>query len=96
MRPEVNRRTNCGDIFEKLVSYGNRPSCIDEGIVGFLVDFECGHVLQPVASSKVIHNNRQLMKISMFLASSVCIPSNDKNNFFNEEQHASNIFVNPY
>ena len=60
------------------------------------VDFDCGIAFLPKAPTKIRQINRERNYISRSCEKPHCIPSNDKHTCSVDEQHSSNIFLNPY
>ena len=96
MRPEVDLISNCGQNFKKTVSFGDIVHFIKEDDIVIYEDFDCGKTFYPETPTKIRQINRERKYISRSCEKSKCIPSNDRRNGFNDEQHNSNIFLNPY
>ena len=60
------------------------------------VDFDCGITFFPETTTKIRQINREQNYISRSCEKPQCIPSNDQHTCFVDEQHSSNIFLNPY
>ena len=64
------------------------------------VDFDCGITFFPETPTKIRKINppppRDWNYISRSCDKPQCIPSNDQHTCFVDEQHSSNIFLNPY
>ena len=69
---------------------------IDEENIVTYKDFDCGFTFYHDNPTKIREINRERNNISRSCEKSECIPSNDRHNCFIEEQHNSNIFLNPY
>ena len=67
----------------------------EEDIVTY-EDFDCGITFYPESPTKIRRINRELNYISTSCEKPKCIPSNDRHNCLFDEQHNSNIFLNPY
>ena len=50
---KVDFISNCGDNFEKTVTFDNKVSFIDEGNIVSIVDYDCNENLHPEGSNKV-------------------------------------------
>ena len=96
LRPEDDLISNCGQNFRKTVSFDDIVHFIDEEDIVTYEDFDCGIILYPETPTKIREINRERNYISRFFGNSKCIPSNDRHNCFIDEQHSSNIFLNPY
>ena len=66
----------------------------EEDIVTY-EDFDCGNTFYPETPTKIRQINREQNYISSSRENSKCIHSNDRHNCFIDEQHNSNIFLNP-
>ena len=60
------------------------------------VDFDCGITFFTETPTKVRQIKRERNYISRSCEKPQCIPSNDQHTCFVDEQHSSNIFLNPY
>ena len=60
------------------------------------VDFDCGITFFPETPTKVRQINRERNYNSGSCEKPQCIPSNNQHTCFVDEQHSSNIFLNPY
>ena len=69
---------------------------IDEEDIVTCEDFDCGIFFYPETPPKIREINRERNYISRSCEKSKYIPSNDRNICFIDEQHNSNIFLNPY
>ena len=96
LRPEDHLISNCGQNFKKTVSFDDIVHFIEEEDIVTYKDFDCGITFYPGTPTKIRHINRERNYISSSRENSKCIPSNDRHNFFIDEQHNSNIFLNPY
>ena len=95
LRPEDDLLSDCGQNFKKTVSFDGILHVIDENIVTY-VDFQCGFTFYPEFPTKIRQINRERNYISTPCVKSKCIPSNDQQNSFIDEQYNSNIFLNTY
>ena len=95
-RPEDDLISNCGQHFKKTVSFDDIVHFIEEEDIVTYEDFDCGITFYPATPTKIRQNNRERNYISSSRENSNCIPSNDRHNCFIDEQHNSNIFLNPY
>ena len=96
LRPEDDLISNCGQKFKKTVSFDDILHFIDEENIVTSEDFDCGVTFYPEALTKIRQINRERNYVSRSCEKPKCIPSNDQHNCFIEEQHKSNIFLNPY
>ena len=60
------------------------------------VEFDCGITFLPETPTKNRQINRERNDISRSCEKPQCIPSNDQHTSSVDEQHSSNIFLNPY
>ena len=60
------------------------------------VDFGCDFTFFPETPTNIRQNNRERKCISRSCRKPQCIPSNDQHTCSVDEQHSSNIFLNPY
>ena len=67
----------------------------EEDIVTYK-DFDCGITFYPETPTKITQIHRKRNYNSGSWEKSKCIPSNDRHNFFIDEQHNSKNFLNPY
>ena len=95
LRPEDDLISNCGPNVKKSVSFDDVLHFIDEENMVTYVDFDCGITFFP----KTLTKNRQINRERNYLSKSCekpqCIPSNDQQRCFVDEQHNSNIFLDP-
>ena len=96
LHPEDDLISNCGQKFKKTVSLDDIVHFIDEEDIVTYEDFDCGITFYPETHTKIREINRERNYISRCCEKSQCIPSNDRHNCFIDEQHNSNIFLNPY
>ena len=68
---------------------------VEEDIVTY-EDLECAITFYSEILTKIRQINRERKYISRSCKKSKCIPSNDQHSCFIDEQHNSNIFLNPY
>ena len=95
LRPEDDLISNCGQNFKKTVFFDDIVHFIDEDIVTY-EDFDCGLTFYPKTPTKIREINRERNYISRSCEKSMYIPSNDRHNCSIDQQHNSNIFLNPY
>ena len=95
LRPEDDHISNCGQNSKKIVSFDDIVHFIDEEDNVTYEDFDCGITFYPETPTKIRHINRERSYFSRSCEKSKCIPSNDRHNCFIDEQHNSNIFLNP-
>ena len=96
LRPEDDLISNCGQNLKKTVSFDKNVHFIDEEDIVTYEDFDCGFTFNPESPTKIRQTNRERNYISRSCEKCKCIPSNDRHNCFIDEQHNSNIFLNPY
>ena len=60
------------------------------------VEFDCGITFFPETPTKIRQIKQERKYISRYIQKPQCIPSNDQHTCFVDEQHSSNIFLNPY
>ena len=96
LRPEDDLISNCGQNFKKTVSFDKNVHFLDEEDFVTYEDFDCGFLFNPESPTKIRQTNRERNYISRSCEKSKCIPSNNRHNCFINEQHNSNIFLNPY
>ena len=96
LRSEHDLLSNFGQNFKKTVSFAEFVHFIDEEDIVTYEDFDCGITFYPEIPTNVREINREGNYISRSCEKSKCIPSNDRHNCFIDEQHNSNIFLNPY
>ena len=96
LRPEVDLITNSGQNFKKTVSFDDIVHFIHEEDIVTYEDFDCGITFYPETPTKIRQINRERNYLSRPCDKSNCITSNDRHKCFIDEQHNSNIFLNPY
>ena len=96
LRPEDNLISNCGPNVRKMISFDDVVHFIDEENIVTYVNFYCGITFLPETPTKIRQNNRERNYISRSCEKPQCIPSNDQHTCFGDEQHTSNISLNPY
>ena len=96
LRPEGDLKSNCGLNLKKTVSSDDVVHFIDEENMVTYVDFDCGITFFPETPTKIRQIKRERNYISRSCEKPQCIPSNDQHICFVDEQHSSNIFLNPY
>ena len=94
--PKDDLISNCGPNVKKTVSFDDDVLFIDEANMVTYVDFDCGIRFLPETPTKKRRINWDRSYISRSCEKPQCIPSNDQNTCSVDEQHSSNIFVNPY
>ena len=95
LRPE-DLRSDCGPNVRKTVPFDDVVHFISEDNVVTYVDSDCGITLSPETTTKIRQINRERNYIYISYEKSQCIPSNDQHTCSVDEQHGSNIFLNPY
>ena len=96
LRPEDDLISNYGPNLKKTVSFDDLVYFIDEENLVTYVDFDCGITFFPETPTKTRQINRERKYISRSCEKPQCIPSNDQHTCSVDEQHSSNIFLNPY
>ena len=96
LRPEDDLISNCGPNVRKTVSFDDVVHFIDEENIVTYVNFDCGFTFLPETPTKIRQINRERNYISRFFEKPQYNPSNDQHTCFVDEQHSSNIFLNPY
>ena len=95
-RPENDFVSNCGPNDKKIVSFDDVVHLIDEDNMVTYVDFDCGIMFFPESSTNIRQFSREKYYISRSCEKSQCIHSTDEHTCSDDEQHSSNIFLNPY
>ena len=95
LRPEDDLISNCGPNVEKSVSFDDVVHFIDEENMVTYVDFDCGITFFPKTTTKISQINQERNYISKSCEKPQCIPSNDQQRCLVDEQHSSNISLNP-
>ena len=95
LRPEDDLISNCGPNVKKSVSFDDVVHFIDEENMVTYVDFDCGITFFPKTPTKISQINRERSYICKSCEKPQCIPSNDQQRCFVDEQHSSNIFLKP-
>ena len=96
LRPEDDLISNCGQNFNKTVSFDDFVRFIVEEDIVTYEDFDCGNTFYPETPTQIRQFNRERNYISRSCEKPKCIPSNDQHNCSIIEQHSSNISLNPY
>ena len=96
LRPEDDLISNFGPNVKKTVSFDDVVHFIDEENIVTYVDFDCGITFFPETPTKIRQINREQNYISRSCEKPQYIPSNDQHICSIDEQHSSNIFLNPY
>ena len=94
--PEDEHISNCGQTFEKTVSFDDILHLLDEENIVTYVDFDCGINFCPETPTKINHINRKQIYVSRSTEKPYCIPSSDEHNCSIDKQHSSNILLNLY
>ncbi len=95
LRPEDDLISNCGPNVKKSVAFDDVVHFIDEENMVTYVDFDSGITFFPKTPTKISQINRERNYISKSCEKPQCIPSNDQQRCFVDEQHSSNISLNP-
>ena len=88
--------SNCCPNVKQIVSFDDVVQFIDEENMLTYVDFDCGITFFSETPTKIRQINREQNYISISYEKPQCIPSNDQHTWFVDEQHSSNISLNPY
>ena len=96
MRPERDVISNCGPNVKKTVSSDDVVHFIDKENMLSYVDLGCGITFFSDTPTKIREINRERSYISRSCEKPQCIRSNDQHTCSIDEQHSSNIFLNPY
>ena len=96
LRLEDDIISNCGQTFKKTVSFDDIVHFIDEENIVTNVDFDCGITFYPETPTKIRQIKREQNYISRSCERPKCIRGNNQLNCCIDEQHSSNIFLNPY
>ena len=96
LRPEDDLISNCRPNVKKTVSFDDVVHFIDEENMVTDADFDCGTTFFPETPTKIRQNNRERNYISRSCDKPQCIPGNNQHTYSVDEQHSSNIFLNPY
>ena len=96
LRPEDDLISKCGPNVRKTVSFDEVVHFIDEENIVTYIYFDCGITFLPETPTKIRQINRERKYISRSCEKPTCIPSNHQHTCFVDEQHSSNIFLNPY
>ena len=96
LRSEGDLISNCGRNFKKTVSFDDIVHFIDEEDIVTYEDFACGITFYQETPKEIREINRERIYISRSCEKTKCVPINDWHNCFIDEQHNSNIFLNPY
>ena len=96
LRLEDDLISNFGPNVKKTVSLNDVVHFVDEENMVTHVDLDGGITFFPETPTKIRQINRERNYISRSCEKPQCIPSNDQHNCSADEQHSSNIFLNPY
>ena len=96
LRPEDDLISNYGQAFKKTVSFDDIVQFIDEENIVTYVDFDCGITFYPETPTKIRQIKREQNNISRSCEKPKCNRGNNHLNCSFDEQHRSNIFLNPY
>ena len=96
LRPEDDLISNCGPNVTETVSFDDVVHFIDEEKIVTYVDFDCGITFFLETPTKIRQINQERNYFSRSCEKPQCIPSNDQHICSVDEQHSSNIFLNPY
>ena len=96
LRLEDDFISNCGRNVKNIVSSDDVVHFNDEENMVTYVDSDCGITFFPETPTKIRQINRGRNHLSRSCEKPKCIPSNDQHTCSVDEQHSSNIFLNPY
>ena len=96
LRLEEDLVSNCGPKVKKTVSFDDVVHFIDEENMVTFVDFHCGNTFLPGIPTKFRQVDRERNHLSRSCEKPQCIPTNNQHTCSVDDQHSSNIFVNPY
>ena len=97
LRPENDPISNCSPNVKKFVSFDDVVHFIDEeNMVSYDVDFDCGITFFPETPREIRQINRERNYNSRSHEKPQYTPSNDQHTSSVDEQHSSNISLNPY
>ena len=96
LRPEDDLVSNCGPHLKNTVSFDDLVHFIDKENMVTYVDFDCGITFFPETPTEIRQIKRERNYFSRSSEKPQCIPSNNQHTCFDDEQHSSNIFLNPY
>ena len=96
LRPVDDLLSNCCPNVKKTVSFDDVVHFTDEENMVSYVDFDCGITFFPETPTKIRQINRERNYISRSHKKPQCTPSNDQHTSSDDEQHSSNVFLNPY
>ena len=96
LRPEDDIISNCGPNVKKRVSFDDVVHFIDKENIVTYIKFDCAITFLPETPTKISQIKREWKYISRSCEKPHCIPSNDQHTCFVDDQHSSNIFLNPY
>ena len=94
--PEDDLILNSGHNFKKSVCSDDIVHLVDEENIVTYKDFGCVITFHPEAPTNIRQINRERNYISRSCEKPRSILSNDQHNCFIDEQHKSNIFLNPH
>ena len=95
LRPEDYLISNCGPNVKKTVFYDVVHFIDEENMVTY-ADFDCFFTFLPETPTKTRQINRERNYISRTCEKPQSTPSSDQHTCCVDEQHISNIFLNPY
>ena len=96
LRPEDDLVPNCGQTFKKTVSFDDIVHFPDEENIVIYVDFDCNFTFYPETPTKIRQIKREQNYISRSCEKPKCNRDSNQLNCSIDEQHSSNIFLNPY
>ena len=96
LRPEDDLISNCGPNIKNTVCFDDIVHFIDKENMVTYVHFDCAITFLPETPTKIRQSNRKRNYISRSCEKPTWIPSNNQLTYSVDEQHRSNIFLNPY
>ena len=96
LHPEDDLISKYDPNVRKTVSFDDVVHFIDEEDFATYVNLDCGITFLPGTPTKIRQINRERNYISRSCEKPQYIPSNDQHFCYVDEQHSSNIFLNPY
>ena len=96
LRPEDDPKSTCGPNVSKTVYFDDAVYFVDEENTVTYVNFDCGFTFLHETPTKIRQINRERNYVSRTCEKPQCIPRNDQHICSVDEQHSSNILLNPY
>ena len=95
LRLEDDIISKCGPNVKKSVSFDDVVHFNDEENMVTYIDFDCGITFLHETPTKIRQIDRERNYLSRPCEKSHCTPSKDQHTCCSDEQHSSNIFLNP-